>query len=75
MDDRRKRRSLSSSDRIGKYQLDKIIHQGKYRTIYKAHDPFLERDVAIKVSQFPIIKKVKKIHSNYAILFFWKPVQ
>lgn len=53
MNDRRKRRSLSSGDRIGKYQLDKIIHQGKYRTIYKAHDPFLERDVAIKVSQFP----------------------
>ncbi len=53
MSDRRKRRSLSSRDRIGKYQLDKIIHQGKYRTIYKAHDPFLERDVAIKVSQFP----------------------
>lgn len=53
MTDRRKRRSLSSGDRIGKYQLDKIIHQGKYRTIYKAHDPFLERDVAIKISQFP----------------------
>ncbi|MFK7815883.1 MAG: protein kinase [Gammaproteobacteria bacterium] len=53
MTDRRKRRSLSSGDRIGKYQLDKTIHQGKYRTIYKAHDPFLERDVAIKISQFP----------------------
>ena len=53
MQDRRKRRSISSGDRIGKYQLDKIIHQGKYRTIYKAHDPFLERDVAIKISQFP----------------------
>jgi len=53
MGERRKRRSLSSGDRIGKYQLDEIIHQGKYRTIYKAHDPFLERDVAIKVSQFP----------------------
>jgi serine/threonine protein kinase len=53
MTDRRKRRSLSCGDRIGKYQLDKVIHQGKYRTIYKAHDPFLERDVAIKVSQFP----------------------
>jgi len=53
MQDRRKRRSISSGDRIGKYQLDKIIHQGKYRTIYKAHDPFLERDVAIKISQYP----------------------
>ena len=53
MSDRRKRRSIFSGDRIGKYQLDKIIHQGKYRTIYKAFDPFLERDVAIKISQFP----------------------
>jgi len=53
MEDRRKRRSISSGDRIGKYQLDEVIHQGKFRTIYKAHDPFLERDVAIKVSQFP----------------------
>lgn len=53
MTEKRKRRSLSSGDRIGKYQLDEIIHQGKYRTIYKAHDPFLERDVAIKISQFP----------------------
>ena len=53
MSDRRKRRSLSSGDRIGKYQLDSIIHQGKYRTIYKAHDPFLDRDVAIKISKYP----------------------
>ena len=53
MTERRKRRSLSSGERIGKYQLESIIHQGKYRTIYKAFDPFLDRDVAIKVSQFP----------------------
>ncbi|MGH1537444.1 MAG: serine/threonine-protein kinase [Gammaproteobacteria bacterium] len=53
MSNKRKRRSLSSGERIGKYQLDKIIHQGKYRTIYKAHDPFLDRDVAIKISQYP----------------------
>ena len=53
MTERRKRRNLSSGERIGKYQLESIIHQGKYRTIYKAFDPFLERDVAVKVSQFP----------------------
>ena len=53
MTERRKRRSISSGERIGKYQLESVIHQGKYRTIYKATDPFLERDVAIKVSQFP----------------------
>ena len=49
----RKRRSLSSGDKIGKYQLESVIHKGKYRTIYKAHDPFLDRYVAIKVSTFP----------------------
>ena len=49
----RKRRSLSSGDKIGKFQLEKIIHQGKYRTIYKAYDPFLDRDVAIKVTNIP----------------------
>lgn len=53
MANQRKRRSLSSGDKIGKYQLESIIHQGKYRTIYKAHDPFLDRDVAVKVSTFP----------------------
>ena len=49
----RKRRNLSSGDKIGKYQLEEVLHQGKYRTIYKAHDPFLDRDVAIKLSTFP----------------------
>ena len=53
MNDRRKRRSIGSGDRIGKYQLERVVHQGKYRTIYKAHDPFLDRDVAIKTSHFP----------------------
>lgn len=53
MRNHRKRRSLSSGDKIGKYQLEEVIHEGKYRTIYKAHDPFLDREVAIKVSTFP----------------------
>ena len=48
-----RRRNIASSDKIGKYQLEELIHQGKFRTIYKAHDPFLDRDVAIKVSTFP----------------------
>ena len=47
------RRSLFSGDNIGKYQIEDIIHKGAFRTIYKAHDPFLDRDVAIKVSTFP----------------------
>ncbi len=46
----KKRRHISSGDKIGKYQLEDVIHQGKYRSIYKARDPFLGRDVAIKVS-------------------------
>jgi serine/threonine protein kinase len=53
MIDNKKRRSLSSGDKIGKYQLEMVIHKGKYRAIYKAHDPFLDRNVAIKISTFP----------------------
>ncbi len=49
----KKRRSLSSGDKIGKYQLEDVIHTGKYRTIYKAYDPFLDRNVAIKVTNIP----------------------
>jgi len=48
-----RRRNITSNDKIGKYQLEELIHQGKYRSIYKAHDPFLDRDVAIKISTFP----------------------
>lgn len=48
-----RRRNLASSDKIGKYQLEEVIHHGKFRSIYKAHDPFLDRYVAIKVSTFP----------------------
>ena len=50
MSNTNKRRSLFSDNKIGKYQIEGIIHTGKYRTIYKANDPFLEREVAIKVS-------------------------
>ncbi len=49
----KKRRNITSDNRIGKYQLESVIHKGKYRTIYKAYDPFLDRDVAIKISTYP----------------------
>lgn len=48
-----KQSGLSSGGKLGKYQLENVIHQGKYRTIYKAYDPFLDREVAIKVTNIP----------------------
>ena len=37
------------SERIGKYQIEELIGRGGMGTIFKAHDPVLDRPVALKV--------------------------
>ncbi len=36
-------------DKIGKFEIVETIGQGGMGVVYKARDPFIERDVAIKV--------------------------
>jgi serine/threonine protein kinase len=36
-------------DRIGKYELRSVIGRGGMGTVYRAYDPLMDREVAIKV--------------------------
>ena len=47
----RRRRSLSSGTKIGKYELRDPIRMQPERALFKAYDPFLDRSVAIKIIQ------------------------
>ena len=51
MFERRNRRSLSSAGKIGKYQLGNPLRIQSDRSLYKSYDPFLDRNVVIKIIQ------------------------
>ena len=51
MVERRRRRSLSSGSKIGKYELREPIRRQPERALFEAYDPFLDRTVAIKIIQ------------------------
>lgn len=47
----RRRRSLSSTGKIGKFSLEDVIRAQPTRALYRSYDPFLDRKVAIKIIQ------------------------
>ena len=47
----RRRRGLNSTGNIGKYSLDEALRTQPTRTLYRSYDPFLDRQVAIKIIQ------------------------
>ena len=49
--ERRHRRSLSAAGKIGKYQLNDPLRIQADRSLYKSYDPFLDRNVVIKIIQ------------------------
>ena len=55
-------------DKIGKYDLVRIIGHGATATVYLGNDPFAQRDVAIKVA-FPEILKSPERGKLYTHLF------
>ena len=55
-------------DKIGKYDLIRVIGQGATATVYLGNDPFAQRDVAIKVA-FPEILKSPERGKLYTHLF------
>ncbi|MDR0578273.1 MAG: protein kinase [Candidatus Accumulibacter sp.] len=54
--------------KIGKYDLVRVIGSGATSTVYLGHDPFTQRDVAIKVA-FPEILKHPERGKLYTHLF------
>src|ERR1039458_3567724 len=41
---------ISKGDRLGPYEIVTLVGQGGMGEVYRAHDPRLRRDVAIKIS-------------------------
>ena len=48
---RQRRRSLSSTGKIGKFSLEEAVRTQPTRALYCSYDPFLNRKVAIKIIQ------------------------
>ena len=55
-------------NKIGKYELGRVLGSGATSTVYHGHDPFAQRDVAIKVA-FPEILKHPERGKLYSHLF------
>jgi serine/threonine protein kinase len=47
----RRRRSLSSTGKIGKFSLEEAVRTQPTRALFRSYDPFLDRKVAIKIIQ------------------------
>lgn len=47
--------NMKAGDKLGKYLIESVIGRGAMGVVYKAHDPNMERDVAIKVLRADIV--------------------
>lgn len=64
---RQRRRSLSSTGKIGKFSLEEAMRTQPTRTLYRSYDPFLDRKVAIKIIQLfdPIGEEDKTANDSF----------
>jgi eukaryotic-like serine/threonine-protein kinase len=50
---------LVKSGSLGRFRLGEMLGEGQHATVYRAYDPVLERDVALKVPRQGVIKSAK----------------
>lgn len=56
-------------EKIGKYRIIKEIGHGSMGTVYSAHDPFADKEVAIKLAHHQHINE-KETGERFKKLFF-----
>ena len=61
--------SENRAHKLGKYELRSVIGRGNMGTVYRAYDPFGDRDVAIKVCSVSHVNSETE-HRMFRRLFF-----
>ena len=56
-------------ERLGKYEIRREIGAGNMATVYLGHDPFINRDVAVKVA-LPEVLKDPALGGQFTRMFF-----
>jgi eukaryotic-like serine/threonine-protein kinase len=46
---------------LGRFQISSLLGEGEHATVYRAYDPILERDVALKVPRQAVLKTAKML--------------
>ena len=54
--------SLELDVRLGRFQVLKLLGQGEHARVYRAYDPVLDRDVALKVPRHELPKNTKLLN-------------
>ncbi len=53
--------ALEVNDQLGRFRILSVLGEGQHAVVYRAYDPILERDVALKVPRQGVLKTAKAV--------------